>query len=212
MVEQEEETKKATAIVSIMSALSTYTEDHKKQIGLLLEIQKEIEAKISNEKPFHWRFAWALAPLLIAIIATYLIEGNSFIDVNQIDMKVLLGVLAFVVSLAAYLASVSREIVKKLGSENLDNTARRKGKLNIGWTSSAEMQLVLLGLLLIPRIVFGQVNLFKSDHVFNFDNFLFIYFMLILVYMASLHIRVWVIDFPYFVDRKIGEKNQKGPG
>ena len=128
--------------------------------------------------------------------------------VTDIDSKMLLTLLGFVVALAAYLASVAREIVKGLGAlvktgpnYQKDN---KKLRLNIAWTTTAEIQLVVVGLLIFLRIVMGTKPFIPTPLISEpipFDNIIVIYLGLILVLLAVMHVRIWVSQCPF---RKIG--------
>ena len=152
-------------------------------------------------KEFHIRFVVMILLILVgAVLLTYVKGREALLDAS-IDTKMLVAVLAFVVSLAAYLASVAREIVKRLGESDLADKERKKAQFNVAWTTTAEMQLVLLGLFILIRVAFGSGPFIASEQVFLFDNFLAIYLGLILFFLAGLHVRVWWKYPAFFIEK-----------
>lgn len=167
------------------------------QKEILIELLAEL-GDSNQTKIFHPRFPIAIGlTLALAAIITVTLGKDMLIKNLVIDPKALIATLAFVVSLAAYLAGVVREIVKRLSAVNMDENKKRELKLHAAWVATAEMQLVLLGVLLIVRVAFGPVLHEQPDTTFRFDNFLPIYFGLILLFLSGLHARIWRYECPF---------------
>ena len=110
--------------------------------------------------------------------------------------------LGFIVALAAYLASIARELIKTLNPLAQTDEKRKVPKLDLGWISTAEFHLVLLGAFTSARIVLGPTcdskNLcIAGIELTELDFFLMIYLALILLLLAGLHIRQWVAHKPW---------------
>lgn len=72
--------------------------------------------------------------------------------------------------------------------------------LGIAWTTAAEIQLVLLGLLTIVRVAAGPEPFMPAAFLNGpvlFGNFLVAYLCLILIFLSGLHMRVWVNEAPF---------------
>lgn len=132
--------------------------------------------------------------LIFALIFTFSLFLADFLQKNFSldsfdDLKTYLAFLAFVVALASYLASVSREIVKALPSTG-DN--RKRLKKNLFYIVSAEIPLVFLGILCVIRFniayfIFEKLNL----DIVNYDIFLVSFLLVTLLWMTVLHFRIW---------------------
>jgi 4-hydroxybenzoate polyprenyltransferase len=129
-------------------------------------------------------------------------QGNQYLVSDVNDTKTFLTFLAFVVALAAYLANVAREIIKKLNDAKGDD--RLKLKCNIAWTTAAEMQLVALGLFVFVRIIFGKDPFIPTPFIREpilLDNIIWIYLGLTLLLLAFLHFRVWKNECPFDIHK-----------
>lgn len=149
----------------------------------------------------HKRYVFSIGLLLLAACGMAALMGETELLGESGDTKTLLMLLGFVVALASYLASVARETVKKMATLEKRNTDERlKLKRNIAWTTTAEIQLVLLGLLTIVRVAAGPEP-FMPAFFFNgpvlLGNFLVAYLCLILIFLSGLHMRVWVNEAPF---------------
>ncbi|MGZ8271063.1 MAG: hypothetical protein ACXW1T_07630 [Methylophilus sp.] len=127
--------------------------------------------------------------LTVSLLLADFLQKNFSLDSFD-DLKTYLAFLAFVVALASYLASVSREIVKVLPSKSGDN--RKKLKENLFYIVSAEIPLVFLGVLCVFRFnityyIFEKLNL----DIVNYDIFLISFLLVILLWMTTLHFRIW---------------------
>jgi hypothetical protein len=133
--------------------------------------------------------------LIFALMFTFSLLLTDFLQKNFSldsfnDLKTYLAFLAFVVALASYLASVSREIVKALTNKTGDD--RKKLKENLFYIVSAEIPLVFLGILCVIRFniayfIFGKLNV----DIVNYDIFLVSFLLIILLWMTVLHFRIW---------------------
>jgi hypothetical protein len=172
------------------------------QKAILEELLKK-QGHSNQTKTFHCRFPIAIVvTLLLATIIPWRLGKDMLIENLVVDPAGLIAALAFVVSLAAYLAGVVREIVKKLSAVSMDMEKKRELKLHAAWVAAAEMQLVLLGVLLIVRVAFEPVWWERSPLTFRFDNFLPIYFGLIMLFLSGLHARIWWVNEPFSIPHK----------
>lgn len=112
-----------------------------------------------------------------------------------------IGLLAFVVALAAYLANVSRELIKTIGAAEAHASESTLGHLtdmrkNLAWVVEAETQLVILGLLVSLRLT-PSLAARATGSIGRYDNFLLVYLALIVVNLAFLHARQWRLNSPF---------------
>jgi len=120
----------------------------------------------------------------------------------QFEIKERIVFLGFVVALASYVASVGRELVKQLSAEH-DVNLKKKTKLSIFLLVQVEIGLVFIGVSAVIFLFFGNFlkELATSGDgktvYFNPDFFLTVYLSLILLWMSSLHARVWKITKPW---------------
>ncbi len=158
---------------------------------------KEMAATESS-KLFKLRFV----PFLmgIALLAFYLAYNlpNPTDDLLS-DFSKQLTFLGFIVALAAYLASVGRELVKTLNVRN--DPKRPDHKLDLGWIVTAEFNLVMLGIFTSARVVLGptcsQGVCMAGIELLELDFFLVIYLALTIVFLAGLHARQWIYRMPW---------------
>jgi hypothetical protein len=183
-------------------------EDAKRKV-LLEDVAKDLNlpqqagvatAELPAEK-IHMRYLFSIGLLLLAALGMAAFIGETDLLGESGDTKTLLMLLGFVVALASYLASVARETVKKMATLEKRNTDDRlKLKRNIAWTTAAEIQLVLLGLLTIVRVAAGAepfMPVFFFSGPVLLGNFLVAYLCLILIFLSGLHMRVWVSEAPF---------------
>ena len=131
-------------------------------------------------------------------IAWWLLGGRELSgELNE--FKTLMTLLGFAVALAAYLANVSREIVKRLSVLPDTDGNRWVLRENIAWTTTAEIQLVILGLLVIFRIASGERSLEFGllSRPILLNNVIAIYLGTILGLLGYLHARTWRIYRPF---------------
>lgn len=147
------------------------------------------------------RYWWPFAVVTIGIpglaLALSVFVPPSVLETQGLMVRTLLMFLAFVVALATYLASVAREAVKTLSTGKAKNPVLLKK--NIFWMATAEVPLVVIGVLLILRLFTGPftVNMLLVEKAFSFDAFLMSFLALILVWLAVLHLRIWMITKPW---------------
>jgi hypothetical protein len=101
------------------------------------------------------------------------------------DLAKLAPLLAFSVALAAYLATVRRELVKSL--EGKTGKERRDRKIEAIMVTGGEQATVLLGLLTVVRMVFLQ-----GVHV-HYDEFLIALLAVNVVYLGIVHLVEWMV-------------------
>ena len=120
----------------------------------------------------------------------------------QFEIKERIVFLGFVVALASYVASVGRELVKQQSAE-FDEKLKKTTKLSIFLLVQVEIGLVFIGVSAVIFLFFGNFlkELATSGDgkavYFNPDFFLTVYLSLILLWMSSLHARVWKITKPW---------------
>lgn len=170
-------------------------------LGLLHEVAKHfIHSNKSGIKnticdKTHTGFCLTIIVFEITVFAILLSFFPPFWKAGELlNIEILFAILAFVIALAAYVASVARQIVEKLPK------AKKKYpkkwlvlKCNIFFLVSAEILMLLFGLAAIIRIFTGpyQMDLHYRDLCLSFDSFLLTYLAFILAYMAYLHYRIW---------------------
>jgi hypothetical protein len=154
------------------------------------DLLKIIDEVYQEDEKSHFLRLFLIFVLMFAfslLLADFL-QKNFSLDSFD-DLKTYLAFLAFVVALASYLASVSREIVKVVPKTG-DN--RKRLKKNLFYIVSAEIPLVFLGILCVIRFniayfIFGKLNV----DIVNYDIFLVSFLLVILLWMTVLHFRVW---------------------
>jgi hypothetical protein len=168
-------------------------------------------SKIAEQKKCRkcfFRLVAASFYFLALIVAWYF--GKRSVVHDTYDTKAFLTMLPFVVALAAYLANVAREIIKKLGTKDSNgknaNTPADilKMRCNIAWMTTAEIQLVVLGLLILVRIIAGPDPFIPTPFIHEpilIENIIWIYLSLILVLLSVLHLRVWKNERPLDIHR-----------
>lgn len=155
------------------------------------DLIKIIDEVYQEDEKNHFLRLFLIFVLMFAfslLLADFL-QKNFSLDSFD-DLKTYLAFLAFVVALASYLASVSREIVKVLVGKTGDN--RKRLKENLFYIVSAEIPVVFLGILCVFRFniayfIFEKLNV----DIVNYDIFLISFLLVILLWMTVLHFRIW---------------------
>lgn len=156
---------------------------------------------INITKAFKLRFLPFLLGLpLLAFFLAYNLKNPSHVLLNTFAEQ--LTFLGFIVALAAYLASIARELIKTLNALAETDEKRKVTKLDLGWVSTAEFHLVVIGAFTSARIVLGPTCDSKNVciagiELIELDFFLMIYLALILLLLAGLHVRQWVAHKPW---------------
>jgi hypothetical protein len=155
------------------------------------DLLKIIDEVYQEDEKNHFLRLFLIFVLMFAfsLLLAGFLQKNFSLDSFD-DLKTYLAFLAFVVALASYLASVSREIVKALVGKTGEN--RKRLKENIFYIVSAEIPLVFLGVLCIFRFnityfIFEKLSL----DIVNYDIFLVSFLLVILLWMTVLHFRIW---------------------
>lgn len=119
--------------------------------------------------------------VVVLVLANYATSNTCFFT----DEKTLLIFLAFVVTLSAYLASVIRDIQKRLSEGNVRDP--KQLKKNMRYIAPAEISLVIISLMTVLRLLNGP---FLGG--IKIDPLLLSYLAVTVVYMAGLHARIWL--------------------
>jgi hypothetical protein len=193
---------------SILEKVEAFDSENRK--ALLLDIAKTLgiqfdaagTAESSPAKRVHKRYFFAIGMCLLAALLIACLKGGDSLVGTDVSPRLFIAFLAFVVALAGYLAGVVRETIKRLGAVNKsDRPERLKLKRYAAWTTTAEIQLVLLGVFTVFRVAAGPGPFFHFSPLSTpilFDNFLVGYLCAILVLLAGLHARVWWSECPFY--------------
>ena len=160
--------------------------------------------KLNCWQIFNQKFSVLIFILLVLVIAFVALiissEHPPALSLLRLEpdreLGYLMTFLAFVVALASYLASVSREIVKAL-SGGKTKVEKYKLKSNMRNLVVAEMTLVIIGLGTVYRLIFGTHVFTFYKNPFSLDTFLLSYLACVLVYMAMLHALIWWATHPW---------------
>ncbi len=136
-----------------------------------------------------------------ALIFSVLIYAND--EYRELKPSDLFQLIGFVFALSSYLASVARDTAKTL-SNITDITDRVKYKTHIFYMATAEIPLVILGVLAIIRLIVGPITRVVPciNRCVSFDAFLLSLLAVILIRMAYLHARIWWEVEPWDVYKK----------
>jgi hypothetical protein len=105
-------------------------------------------------KVFKLRFLPFLIGLpMLAFFLAYNLKNPSTVLLDTFSEQ--LTFLGFIVALAAYLASLARELIEALGQLATTDNKRALPKTRLGWISTAEFQLLVLGTFTSGRILFS---------------------------------------------------------
>ncbi len=163
--------------------------------------EQEKSKKDNLKIPHPILFLFIILGIILIALFLSLILPTKTIDSKNIDLKVLLTYLAFVIALASYVASVVRHILEKLPPKTKKDD-RIKQKTHLFYLVSAEILLVIAGVLAIVRLFLGScIHKTSSECInFSFDAFLLTFLATILFYMAILHGRIWFIVKPWNIN------------
>lgn len=178
------------AIKEVLEVFNRFAEPQKQE--LLTAVQKTLQ----DEKE-----SWAgklglivFLMILIALIFSVPIYANNVGYYRELSADNLFQLIAFVFALSSYLASVARETAKTLSdAKKHDYEKYIKIKKNIFCMLSAEMPLILLGVLAILRLIIGPYAQFIPciNQCVSLDAFLLSFLATILLRMVYLHTRIW---------------------
>lgn len=150
--------------------------------------------------PIHWWFWFCV--FLIPVSAVFLLwlfpSLSELLEPKQnesppFDLKIQLAFMAFVLAMASYLASVTREIVKKLEDEPNDKESR----VNIAWIVIAEINLIALGLETFVRIVRGPRPVSIGSWIFPLESLLVWHLITTVAWLMINHGRIWWNKTPW---------------
>ncbi|HKI89007.1 MAG TPA: hypothetical protein VKA38_08275 [Draconibacterium sp.] len=166
------------------------------KVALSEQQEKSNKDNLKLPQPIIFLFI-ILGIILIALFLSLILPPKT-IDSKNIDLRVVLTYLAFVIALASYVASVVRHILEKLPPKTKIKD-RIKQKTHLFYLVSAEILLVIAGVLAIVRIFTGScIHEISGTCInFSFDAFLITFLATILFYMAILHGRIWFIVKPW---------------
>jgi hypothetical protein len=186
-----------TEISEALNTLLEVAKDAKIKFGGKSAQEPTADQKSEDRKQRKW---WLLLRFVAILVISVLIafvppwkgimpRGNELLD----ELRVQITFLGFVVALASYLASVTRESVKSLKDLDFTETVKRKNYL--AWVTTAEQSLVALGCVAIVRIVFSpmgaRIPVLNEIPLLYTDQFLLIYLGVIIAYLAWVHVRQW---------------------
>ena len=202
---------------AVTEAVKTLNEFNKKAVHDAVDTASSASSQVETPpgkkpaKSFDWRFLLVIVVMigLTLAFAVRFPEDEQSLKIGE--FRALLTFLGFVVALASYLASVSREIVKKLSESDEERPIRKR---SIAWMTTAEIQLVLLGLLIILRIAIGAHTWMipYCGKPVSFDRITVSYLGVILIMLACLHCRVWYITKAFMLPPKPGKRTENSRG
>ena len=199
---QLETTKQIVAIIN--SALDVEKNEILKVVSEALKGNVKSKAKINIDKI---KVSWAgklglivFLMILLALIFSVPIYANNVGGYRELKASDLFQLIVFVFALSSYLASVARDTAKTLGITT-DIADCIKYKKHIFYMLTAEMPLILLGMLAILRLVLGSITWLVPciNRCLSFDTFLLSFLGVILLGMICLHARIWWMYEPWNV-------------
>lgn len=175
------------ATKEVLEVFNRFAEPQKQE--LLKAVQKALQDKKES-----WAGKLGLiifVMIVLALIFSVFIYANNGDNYRELSVDNLFQLIAFVFALSSYLASVARETAKTLSVAKNDKYI--KTKENIFYMLSAEMPLILLGVLAIIRLIIGPYARFIPciNQCVSLDAFLLSLLAAILLWMAYLHTRIW---------------------
>lgn len=149
-----------------------------------------------------WRCWDKYGPIVSPVIMVLLAIGLPFcptFDAWQLgtllngskENAVTLTLLGLVVALASYIGSVERDIIKKIADhvrEKKENKAKAR-KIDLRWLIGLDVLLVILSIIILIELILPTSSL--VDFAKNIKTVLF---PLIILYLAWLHFRQWILQ------------------
>lgn len=210
------ESKLEEATQEVAEVFNKFAEAQKQElleaVGKALQIQVKTKTENNTQENkrtiSYYLFLVALISCVIGMIAAAMYLALVY-EANNEKLEVLtfdtaLKFMAFVVALASYLASVARETVKKLDTD--DTEKRIKNKKHIFYMLIAEASLIFLSLFATFRFFTGPrlLTIPIINKCITFDSFLMSFLTVILICMAILHMRIWCLKEPWWIYKKRG--------